>query len=71
MHLSEEHISQFQLLYREHIGKEISKQEAYEKGTNLLNLVQLIYEPMSQEDCIKVEKEIIKIRARINKKSQP
>jgi hypothetical protein len=70
MHLSNEHISQFQSLYKEQFGEEISKEEAYEQGIKLLRLVQLIYKPMTQAEFTQVQNEIVKIRARINKKNQ-
>lgn len=47
MMLSEEHITKFQKLYKEHFGKEISRAEAYDKGIRLLHLVELIYKPIT------------------------
>lgn len=70
MHLSDEHISQFQLLYKEHLGKEISKEDAYEQGVKLLRLVELIYKPLTRAEFTQVQNEIVKIRSRINKKNQ-
>ncbi len=55
MHLSDEHISQFQSLYKEHFGEEISKEDAYEQGVQLLRLVQLIYKPMTQKEFLQVQ----------------
>lgn len=70
MHLSNEHILQFQTLYKECFGKEISMEEAHEKGLKLLRLVQLTYEPMTKEEFLQVRKEIETIQNRINKNSQ-
>jgi hypothetical protein len=33
MVLSDENVKEFQELYKEHFGKEISKEDAYENGT--------------------------------------
>jgi hypothetical protein len=48
--LSDERIIKFQALYRNHFGKEISREEAYEKGASLDRLVELIYKPMTEEE---------------------
>jgi hypothetical protein len=47
--LSDENIREFQELYKEHFGVEISKEEAYENGTKLLHLISLIYRPIDQK----------------------
>lgn len=70
MHLSNEHLSQFQSLCKEHFGEEISREEAHEQGIKLLRLVQLIYKPMTLEEFLQVQNEILKIRTRINKRNQ-
>lgn len=48
--LSEEQITQFQILYRNRFDKEISREEAYEQGTKLMRLVELIYKPMTEAE---------------------
>lgn len=48
--LSEQSISKFQELYRTYFGKEITRDEAYEKGTKLLRLVELVYRPMTETE---------------------
>jgi hypothetical protein len=55
MHLEDEHIASFQRIYRERFGKDISREEALEKGTMLLRMVQLIYKPMTETEyaCVK------------------
>lgn len=50
MVLSDEHIKEFQVLYKEHFGVEISKEEARENGAKLLRLISLIYRPIDQSD---------------------
>lgn len=45
MLLTDEQITKFQMLYKKHFGKEISRDEAYEKGARLVRLIELIYMP--------------------------
>jgi hypothetical protein len=47
MVLSDENIVKFQALYKEHFGKEIGKEDAYEQGMKLLRLTSLSYRPMT------------------------
>ncbi len=54
--LSEEQITKFQILYRNRFGKEISREEAYEKGSKLIRLVELIYKPMTKNDYKRLQK---------------
>lgn len=70
MHLSNEHITQFQELYKEQFGENISKEEAQEQGIKLLRLVQLTYKPMTQDEFLQVQHKIVAIRDRINKRSK-
>lgn len=46
--LSEEKVKSYQELYKSRFGKEISYEEAYEQGTKLLRLVEIIYKPMAK-----------------------
>lgn len=48
--LTEEQIKNFQVIYKKSFGKEISREDAYEKGIKLLNLMSAIYKPMSKEE---------------------
>lgn len=59
--LSDEQIIKFQTLYKNRFGKEIGREEAYEKGVKLLRLIELIYKPMSE-----VEHQKLQERRRIN-----
>lgn len=45
--LSDEQIIKFQEIYKKRFNREISREEAYEKGAKLVRLMQLIYKPMS------------------------
>lgn len=49
MQLSEQHITQFQMLYAEKFGREISRAEALDMGTKLVRLLQLVYKPVTKE----------------------
>ncbi len=42
MQISEEGIKKYQTLYKEHFGKEISREEAIKQGTALVRFVYLI-----------------------------
>ena len=42
MQLTDEHIVEFQTLYRKNFGKEISKQDALAKGIRLIRLVEIV-----------------------------
>jgi hypothetical protein len=67
MQLPTELISEFQSLYKDEFGEDISKEAACEQGVNLVRLIQLIYKPISKEEFIRVQKEVEKIKARVNK----
>ena len=54
--LSDEQIRKFQILYKKRFGKEIGREEAYEKGVKLLRLVELTYKPMTETDYQKLQK---------------
>jgi hypothetical protein len=55
MRLSDEHIARFQALYLKRFGKEISKEEARDKGIKLLQLMKLVYRPMTKEEFATVQ----------------
>lgn len=48
--LSGKQITEFQMLYQKHFGKKISKDEACNKGINLINLIQTVCCPNNQQD---------------------
>ncbi len=50
MVLSDEDITKFQTLYKSELGLEITKEDAYEKGIKLLQLMSTIYKPMTQDE---------------------
>ena len=48
--LSDEQITKYQTLYKNRYGKEISREEAYEKGIKLMRLVEITYKPMTETE---------------------
>ncbi|MEI6352769.1 MAG: hypothetical protein WCO35_02420 [Candidatus Nomurabacteria bacterium] len=50
MVLPDEKVIEFQDLYKSNFGIEINKEEAYEKGIKLFNLLSLIYKPISEKE---------------------
>ena len=48
--INEEHLSKFQQLYRERFGRTISRDEALAKGIELIELIKLIYKPITREE---------------------
>lgn len=38
------------MLYQKRFGKEISREEAYEKGIKLMRLVEITYQPMTETE---------------------
>lgn len=55
MLLSDKHILEFQAMYKRHFKKDISKEEAYNKAIKLIELVEIAYQPLTEEDLLKVE----------------
>ena len=41
MQLTDEHVAEFQMLYKKHFGMDISKAEALEKGIRLIRLMEI------------------------------
>jgi len=55
MFLTDERIAKFQMLYKKRFGREISREEAYEKGAKLIRLVELVYKPMTESEYQQVQ----------------
>lgn len=49
MQLADEHIAEFQMLYKKHFGIEISKAEALEKGIRLVRLFEIVSRVVAKE----------------------
>lgn len=56
--LSDEQIIKFQALYKNRFGREINREEAYEKGAKLIRLMQLIYRPITEEEYNQLQKRL-------------
>ncbi len=54
MQLSDEQVAKFQAIYKARFGKEISKQEAIEKGIKLVRLMEICYRPMTEQQQVAV-----------------
>ena len=54
--LSQAQIKKFQALYKKQFGKDINEKEALEKGVALLNLMKLVFSPMTQEEYKSLQK---------------
>ena len=54
--LSDEQITKFQNLYKNHFGKDITREEAYEKGAKLIRVIELIYKPMTEAEYQELQK---------------
>ena len=48
--LTDTQIQKFQALYQERFGEEISREEAIERGTRLIQLVRLVYKPITKAE---------------------
>jgi len=49
MGIAEEHIAEFQKLYKEHFGVELTKAQALEKGLRLIRLVEIVSRATANE----------------------
>ncbi len=56
MTLSDEQIAKFQTLYKIRFDKEISREDVREQGMKLVNLMRLIYRPMTVAAYRKLQK---------------
>ena len=56
MVLSDKKIADFQAIYKARFGKEISREEAIEKGIKLLRLIEIIYKPMTEKEFQQLQK---------------
>ncbi len=56
MVLSDEDIIKFQALYKSEFGIEISREDAYEKGIKLFQLMSAVYKPMTEKECEQIQK---------------
>lgn len=53
--LTDQQITKFQAVYKARFHKDLSREEAYEKGIKLVRLMQIIYKPMTESDYQKLQ----------------
>ena len=56
MHLSNKDIIKFIALYKSEFGIEITREDAYEKGIKLLQLMSAVYKPMTEKEYEFIQK---------------
>ncbi|MEI9966403.1 MAG: hypothetical protein WDN67_01960 [Candidatus Moraniibacteriota bacterium] len=56
--LSEDAVAKFQKLYRKHFGREISPEEAREKGAQLLRFMELMRAPLKEEEFQELQERV-------------
>jgi len=54
--LTETQLTKFQDIYRKHFGEEISREKALEEGIKLVNLMKIIYKPITKEELRELQK---------------
>jgi len=54
--ISEKALKEFKTIYKKKFGIELSDQDALESANKLLNLVEIIYKPMTKEEYERVQK---------------
>lgn len=55
MQLTNNQIQRFQTFFLKHFGKEISREDAIEKGLKLVRLLELTYKPIKKSDFEKLQ----------------
>ena len=55
MTLTEKDIKKFRAIYKQHFGTVISAEEAAEQGLKLVNLLSVVYKPMTQEQFDEID----------------
>ena len=65
MLLSDKDILEFQEMWKEHHGQEITKKDAYNKAIKLIELVEIAYKPLTEEDLLMVEESRKEIKEKL------
>jgi hypothetical protein len=45
---TETQLTKFKALYKKHFGEELSPEDAYEKATKLIRMMQIVYKPITK-----------------------
>jgi len=54
--ISKESLEKFKGIYRKQFGKDISDEDALESATKLLNLMRIVYKPMTKTEFEELER---------------
>lgn len=54
--LTDNQVTKFQTIYQNRFGKEISRADALEKGTRLVRLMQIVYQPITEQELLEFQK---------------
>ena len=54
--ISKEKLEEFKNIYKKRFNKTLSDQDAIEKGTKLLRLVEIVYKPITQKEYDALQK---------------
>jgi hypothetical protein len=57
MNLSDDDIKEFQRIYKNRFGKDISKEDAYEQGIKLIRLMQAICKPITEGQANAIQRQ--------------
>lgn len=56
--ITTEQLKEFKAIYKKEFGEDISDKEALESATQLVNLMRIVYKPITKEDYEKYSKPI-------------
>ena len=59
--ISKEQLQDFKRLYKEHFGKDISDADALESATKLIDMLRVVYKPMTKEEFDELAKRNLSI----------
>jgi hypothetical protein len=54
--LTDEQVTKFQTIYQSRFGKEIGRADALEKGARLVRLMQIVYQPITEQELLEFKK---------------
>ena len=56
--ITKEQLAEFKKIYKKQFGKDISDREALESATSLINLMRIIYKPMTKKEFARIERKM-------------
>ena len=68
--LTKTNIREFQAIYKEEFGTDISKEEATEQGIKLLTLMMSVYKPMTADEMDMINEHRLKEKDKLGNKLQ-